>query len=109
VLVRGVAKKVAAACFFCTAEAAMASFDFFAFLAFDFAPSVTPARPSPEWSESRQGAAILAAASSSAAAGGGAASARSDQGTKRKRDGPSDDNDNDRRRGRGSRPKHLYS
>jgi alpha-tubulin suppressor-like RCC1 family protein len=36
-----------------------------------------------------------AAASSSAAAVGGAASAGSEQGTKRKRDGPSDDNDND--------------
>ena len=41
VLVRGV-KKVAAACFFCTAAAVLATSDFFAFFAFDLAPSFAP-------------------------------------------------------------------
>ena len=41
VLVRGV-KKVAAACFFCTAVTVLATSDFFAFFAFDLAPSFAP-------------------------------------------------------------------
>ena len=41
VLVRGV-KKVAAACFFCTAATVFATSDFFAFFAFDLAPSFAP-------------------------------------------------------------------